>query len=125
MVERGWVVVMVERGWVVVMVDRGCHTSFLHIVGVVAMATLVLSSWFAHKSLLFKLEARTGSGYPTNRRDTRRVGMRKDTNAVSVYVCMQSVCVLTSNFKVRQGHLCTCNNMHSHYNVWIIWFNFD
>ena len=71
-----------------------CHTSFLHIVGVVAMATLVLSSCFAHKSLLFKLEAMTGSVYPTNRRDTRRVGMRKDTNAVSVYVCNLFVCLL-------------------------------
>ena len=68
-----------------------CHTSFLHIVGVVAMATLVLSSWFAHKSLLFKLEARTGSAYPTNRRDTRRLGVRKDTNAVSVY--MYAICL--------------------------------
>ena len=67
------------------------HTSFLHIVGVIAMATLVLSSWFAHKSLLFKLEARRGSAYLTNRRDTHRPGMRKYTNAVSVYVCMQYV----------------------------------
>ena len=60
------------------------HISFLHLVGVVAMATLVLSSWFAHKSLMFKLEARKERTDPPSSRDAHRPILIGDTNQVSV-----------------------------------------